>query len=118
MMSPHARRKLASAALIIGVFVLWELLCRMLGVSDIVLPKPSQIIVTLIQRMPALWPHTVQTLYTTIVGFGFGILAGVALGMLIGSSRLAYDVAYPLLIVAVAGICVVLYRLFKRARWL
>ena len=97
-MSPHARRKLASAALIIGVFVLWELLCRMLGVSDIVLPKPSQIIVTLIQRMPALWPHTVQTLYTTLVGFAFGILAGVALGMLIGSSRLAYDVAYPLLI--------------------
>lgn len=27
-------------------------------------------------------------------------------------------IAYPLLIVAVAGICVVLYRLFKRARWL
>ena len=32
-------------------------------------------------------------------GFAFGILAGVSLlGMLIGSSRLAYDVAYPLLI--------------------
>lgn len=27
-------------------------------------------------------------------------------------------IAYPLLIVAVVGICVVLYRLFKRARWL
>jgi len=26
--------------------------------------------------------------------------------------------AYPLLVVAVAGVCVVLYRLFKRARWL
>ncbi len=39
-----------------------------------------------------------QTLYTTLVGFGLGILIGIALGALIGSSRLAYDVAYPLLI--------------------
>ena len=39
-----------------------------------------------------------QTLYTTLVGFGFGILIGISLGVLIGSSRLAYDVAYPLLI--------------------
>jgi NitT/TauT family transport system permease protein len=36
----------------------------------------------------------VQTLYTTLLGFALGIVAGI----LIGSSRLAYDVAYPLLI--------------------
>ncbi len=62
------------------------------------LPKPSEIIVTLVERLPALWPHIVQTLYTTLIGFGFGIAIGIALGVLIGSSRLAYDVAYPLLI--------------------
>ncbi len=48
--------------------------------------------------MPAIWPHAVQTLYTTLVGFGLGIVFGVLLGALVGSSRLAYDVAYPLLI--------------------
>ena len=68
------------------------------NVSDIVLPKPSQIIVTLVERMPALWPHALQTLYTTLIGFGFGIIIGISLGVLVGSSRLAYDVAYPLLI--------------------
>ena len=47
------------------------------NVSDIVLPKPSQILVTLVERMPALWPHAVQTLYTTLVGFAFGIIIGV-----------------------------------------
>lgn len=66
--------------------------------SDIVLPKPSVIIITLIARMPALWPHILQTLYTTRIGFGLGIAIGIALGVLVGSSRLAYDVAYPLLI--------------------
>ncbi len=98
MMNSQVKRRIASAALIVGVFVLWELLCLIFNISDIVLPRPSQVISTLVQRFPQLWPHTVQTLYTTLAGFGFGILFGVLLGMLIGSSRLAYDVAYPLLI--------------------
>jgi NitT/TauT family transport system permease protein len=97
-MDPQARRRVWSIVLIIGFFVMWEALCWLFHVSDIVVPKPSQIIVTLIQRAPALWPHTLQTLYTTMVGFGFGIVIGIALGVLIGSSRLAYDVAYPLLV--------------------
>lgn len=97
-MSVQLRRHFASAAFIVGFFLLWEILCRVFGISDIVLPKPSQIIVTLVTRMPALWPHALQTLYTTLVGFAFGIVAGVLLGIFIGSSRLAYDVAYPLLV--------------------
>ena len=97
-MNPHVRRRLASTAFIIGFFVVWELLCLLFNVSDLVLPRPSQVLVTLWQRAPQLWPHTVQTLYTTLVGFAFGIVIGILLGMLIGSSRLAYDVAYPLLV--------------------
>jgi NitT/TauT family transport system permease protein len=97
-MTPQVRRKIWSAVLIVGFFVLWEALCWLFNVSDIIVPKPSQIIVTLIHRMPALWPHTLQTLYTTLVGFAFGIVIGIALGVLIGSSKLAYDVAYPLLV--------------------
>jgi NitT/TauT family transport system permease protein len=98
MMEPQMRRRVWSVLLIIGFFVLWEVLCWLFNVSDIVLPKPSQIAVTLVERAPALLPHTLQTLYTTLVGFAFGIVIGVALGVFIGSSRLAYDVAYPLLI--------------------
>jgi NitT/TauT family transport system permease protein len=63
-----------------------------------VLPRPTVIIATLIQFFPAIRPHLMQTLYTTMVGFGFGVLVGVALGMLIGVSRVAYDTAYPLLV--------------------
>jgi NitT/TauT family transport system permease protein len=97
-MNSQRNRRIASAALIIGFFVFWELACLAFGIKDIVLPRPTQIIYTLIVRMPAIWPHAVQTLYTTLLGFGFGIVFGVAIGALIGSSRLAYDVAYPLLI--------------------
>jgi NitT/TauT family transport system permease protein len=97
-MSEGARRRALSIACIIGFFVAWEILCLIFNVSDIVLPRPSQILITLWTRLPAIWPHAVQTLYTTLVGFALGIVIGVLLGILIGSSRLAYDVAYPLLV--------------------
>jgi NitT/TauT family transport system permease protein len=96
--NPQMRRRMASAALIIGFFVAWELLCLMFGVKEIVLPRPTQILSTLWLRLPGIMPHAAQTLYTTLVGFALGIVVGVLLGAFIGSSRLAYDVAYPLLI--------------------
>ena len=92
------RQRLLSAAALIGFFLLWEAICRIAGISDLVLPRPSQILVVLVERMPVLWPHTVQTLYTTLVGFALGVAAGVVIGAVIGSSKLAYDVAYPLLV--------------------
>jgi NitT/TauT family transport system permease protein len=97
-MNTQLRRRIASAALIIGFFVLWEVICIAFGIKDIVLPRPTQIIYTLVTRFPAIWPHAVQTLYETLVAFAFGIVLGVALGVMVGSSRLAYDVTYPLLI--------------------
>lgn len=97
-MTTQTRRRLMSAALIVGFFLIWELACVVFHISDIVLPKPSQIFATLWDRAPAIWPHAVQTLYTTLVGFALGIVLGVALGVVIGSSRLAYDVANPLLV--------------------
>jgi NitT/TauT family transport system permease protein len=97
-MNKHLRRRMMSIGCIVGFFVLWELLCLAFNVSDIVLPRPSQVLAVLWMRLPAIWPHALQTLYTTMVGFGLGIIIGILLGMLIGSSKLAYDVAYPMLV--------------------
>jgi NitT/TauT family transport system permease protein len=77
---------------------MWEVLCVMLGVSDLVLPRPSEIAVTLWTRFPVLWPHILQTLYSTLVGFSLGVAIGVALGVAVGTSKVAYAVAYPLLV--------------------
>lgn len=88
----------APVALIVGVFVLWELFCLAAGISDILLPRPTQIVAALIKYWPAIWPHTWQTLYTTVVGFSIGVVIGLFLGILIGSSKLAFRTAYPLLV--------------------
>lgn len=91
-------RRVASASLIFGVFAVWELACLIFNVSDIVLPRPSQVVIEIWNKWPAILPHALQTLYTTLVGFVWGVALGVLFGVLIGSSRLAYDTAYPLLI--------------------
>lgn len=97
-LSATTRQRLLSAGALIGFFVLWELVCLAFGVSDLILPRPSQIASVLIDKMSLLWPHAVQTLYTTFAGFVLGVLAGIVVGVGIGSSRLAYDVTYPLLV--------------------
>ncbi len=78
--------------------MVWELACVLFHVSPIVLPRPSEILATLVIQMPALWPHILQTLATTMVGFGAGMVIGVLLGVVVGVSRSAYNTAYPLLV--------------------
>ena len=46
-MNEQLRRRILSMTCIIGFFVAWELLCLAFHVPDIVLPRPSQILVTL-----------------------------------------------------------------------
>jgi NitT/TauT family transport system permease protein len=92
------RQKAWSAGLIVLFFVAWELFCLMTGMSDLVLPRPSQVFTTLFEKFPILWPHILQTLATTMIGFVLGVGLGVVLGAVIGVSKTAYDTAYPLLV--------------------
>jgi len=67
-MSPRMQ-KVASAALIISVFLFWELFCLVAGISELILPRPSRIMEAFLQYAPAIAPHAWQTLYTTLVGY-------------------------------------------------
>ncbi len=97
-MTEVKRIKLMSYSLIVGFFLMWEVLCIVLNVSDLVLPRPSEIAVTLWVKFPILLPHILQTLYSTLVGFVLGVIIGVSLGVMVGTSKVAYAVAYPLLV--------------------
>jgi NitT/TauT family transport system permease protein len=97
-LNPRARQRLLSVLSVVGLFVVWELACIAFGISDLILPRPTQVFKVLVTRVPALLPHATQTLFTTTVGFALGVLAGIVIGVIIGSSKLAYDVAYPLLV--------------------
>ncbi len=97
-MSRIARRRLASFGLLVAFFAAWEVLCIGLGISEIVLPRPTQIVAAMVLRWEAIQLHTLHTAYTTLVGFALGVALGVVVGAAIGSSKMLFDVAYPLLI--------------------
>ena len=88
----NLRQKAWSAALIVLFFVAWELFCLMTGMSDLILPRPSQIFTTLFEKFPILWPHILQTLATTMLGFVLGVALGVVLGAIIGSYSIGMSV--------------------------
>jgi len=96
-MSPLTQ-KFGSVVFVLLFFLIWEVACRGLGVSELVLPPPSSIIYTLYMKGAAIWGHALATLTTTFVGFVGGVVVGVLFGILIGSSRLAYDSLYPTLV--------------------
>lgn len=88
---------LAPIGLLLAVLLIWELACRLFGVSDFIFPAPSAIVVALVEFAPVIADHAWRTFWTTMVGFGLSIVVGVALGFVIGSSRTAYAAVYPLM---------------------
>lgn len=82
----------------IGLFVIWELVVRIFGIAQYVLPAPSAIFQSIIDYWPAIWKNSLQTLYTTLVGFALAIVGGMALGLLVGWSKSIYAGLYPLMI--------------------
>jgi NitT/TauT family transport system permease protein len=89
--------KFAPLALLLAVLIIWEITCRVIGVSEFIFPTPSQIAVSLVEYFVPIMEHAWRTFWTTMFGFGISIVVGVALGFVIGSSKTAYNAMYPLM---------------------
>src|SRR5436190_24383430 len=76
----------------------WEITCLALDIQEIVLPRPSRIIETMVVRADILLEFCFRTLWTTIIGFFLAIAGGLFLGLLVGASPFIYSGLYPLLI--------------------
>lgn len=89
--------------IILAFFLLWEFGSRVVlplftPRPEIVLPAPSAILPAMIEDWRAIVQNSLYTLQTTLIGFAIAIVVGVAGGVAIGSSRLAYAGFYPILI--------------------
>jgi NitT/TauT family transport system permease protein len=82
----------------IALFAIWEASVHLFALPQYVLPAPSVILGAIIQYWPTIWTNSVQTLYTTLVGFAMAVAGGLALGLLVGWSRFIYAGLYPLMI--------------------
>ena len=97
-MSERTLKTVLPIATIIGTLLLWEVACRALRIDSFILPAPSDVFAAMVKWQDAIWPNAMQTLYTTLVGFGLAIVTGLALGLAVGYFPLVYSALYPLLV--------------------
>ena len=82
----------------IGLFLLWEGAVEAFGIEVYILPAPSAIWVAIVKYWTVIWTNSLQTLFTTTLGFLLAVVGGLALGLAIGWSRSIYAGLYPLMI--------------------
>ena len=92
------RAFLLPAAVFVAMLVVWEAAVLLLGIQQIVLPRPSAVAVTMVQMAGPIAFHARYTLATTLVGFGAAVGLGLVLGFAIGASALVNQALYPLLV--------------------
>ena len=81
-----------------AMLLVWQAICSAFDVSEFIFPGPWAIAKSLVEYWGPIRGHAIQTLWTTLAGFGVGIVVGVALGTLVGSSRLIYSALYPMMV--------------------
>src|SRR5262249_46792186 len=77
---------------------LWWLVVVAFGIESFVLPSPIEAVAALYPDRYPLAIHGLATLATPLAGFAIAVVFGLALGILVGSLRLAYAALYPILI--------------------
>jgi NitT/TauT family transport system permease protein len=83
---------------LIGFLLAWQAVVDGFGIQPFILPSPVAVFQAYLQFQPTILREATYTLGNTLAGFALGVVTGLLLGMVIGSSRLAYKGLYPLLI--------------------
>ena len=68
-------------SILIGVGLVWEILCRFLAIPDYILPTPSQILVTAMVHAPSLARHSLVTAAEIAAGIALSLMVAVPLAM-------------------------------------
>src|SRR5699024_10810747 len=78
---------------------LWELVSRTGLISELFLPAPSSVVVSLVDlaNSGSLWTNVLITLWEGLAGFVLGVMVGAVSGFFIGLSSFAITVTNPIL---------------------
>jgi NitT/TauT family transport system permease protein len=82
----------------LALIVLWEAACWAFSIKVFILPAPSDIAAASAKFLRPIAEHSWQTFMTTAIGFAIAVVFGLALGILVGASRIIYDALYPLMV--------------------
>lgn len=91
------RIRLGSVALLAALLLAWEIACRALSLSALVLPPPSAIAASLARGLASgyFWPHLRTTALELVLGVLAGCAVGFGAGIVLGESALLRRLLMP-----------------------
>lgn len=77
------RSWLLPLGIFVGALIAWDLLTRVLGLPQFILPAPSKIAEAWVTYLPELWASATYTLVEIVLGMVLGASAGLAAGIVV-----------------------------------
>lgn len=84
---------------LVGLLV-WEIVVRAFDIPDYLLPPPSEVAVTLVERWRYLMTNLGYTVLSAMTGFFVALVLGIVLGVAIASSQTVDRILYPWLVIS------------------
>jgi NitT/TauT family transport system permease protein len=78
-----------------GLLIVWEAAVHLFGVKLYILPPPSTVLATLIDKAGTIATAAWYTAQPMLIGFGFAVVIGIALALAFAVSRLFEAIVYP-----------------------
>jgi NitT/TauT family transport system permease protein len=75
------REWVPAIAVFFGAILVWELLVRVLGIKQFILPSPVAIANSVVDYFPELWQSATYTLVEILLGLAIGVVAGILAGV-------------------------------------
>lgn len=91
------RTAVLSLTLFVTLLALWEAFVQLTGVSPLVIPAPSAVLIVLWEGLTVgfLWPHIWVTTVETLLGFALGCAIGFVAGVLLGEIDFLRRLLWP-----------------------
>lgn len=80
------------------LIVLWEVVCILFSISEVILPKPSAIVFELYENFGWYMLNSYYTVLITLAGFLISAILGVLIAVALVTSRFFERYAYPLIV--------------------
>ena len=77
----QVREWLPAIAFFVGALLAWELLIRIFGIKQFILPSPVAIANAVVAYFPELWQSATYTLVEILLGLAIGVVAGILAGI-------------------------------------
>ncbi len=97
-MRAHGLKHAMPWLVFLGFLLVWQGVVDVFALEPFVLPSPVAVVQAYLQFQPTIISQAAFTLVNTLLGFALGVAGGLMLGIVIGSSELAYRGLYPMLI--------------------